>query len=43
MRWVGKETIIVFQSGTVAIKGYFQIEHVVPFKNTSFPFPLGTA
>ncbi len=28
MRWVGKETIIEFQSGTVAIEGYFQMEHV---------------
>ncbi len=42
MRWVGKKTTIEFQSGTVAIKGYLQMESF-PFKNTSFLFPLGTA
>jgi|688.fasta_scaffold726722_1 hypothetical protein len=32
MRWVWKETVIEFQSGTVAIEGYFQIERVVSQK-----------
>jgi hypothetical protein len=27
-RWVGKETVIEFQSGTAAIEGYFQFERV---------------
>jgi hypothetical protein len=29
MRWVGKETIIELQSGTVAIEGYLQFERVI--------------
>jgi hypothetical protein len=40
MRWVGKETVIKLQAGTVAIEGYFHFEHVDSLQNSLFPFPL---
>ncbi len=53
MRWVGKETVIEFQSGTVAIEGYFQIERVVspkekrkqrgPRRNSIDIFPINVS
>jgi hypothetical protein len=53
MRWVGKEIVIEFQSGTVAIEGYFQIERVVsqkekrkqrgPQRNSTDIFPINVS